>query len=96
MAEKAEDLTITWTDDEGTVVTKELDKLILSKGAWTTIMYLYQDINRKSGEYGPQKVRIQRYQKYEGQYRPRSKFNISSSKQARKILEGLHAWFDEP
>ena len=95
MAETVEELTINWIDDEDVQITKELEKMVLSKGAWTTIMYLYQDINRKTGEYGPQKVRIQRYQKKDGRYLPRSKFNISSAKQAHKIMEGLQSWFKE-
>ncbi len=93
MAETIEELTIEWSDDDGNVTTKENDKIVLSKGAWTTIMYLYQDMNRKTQEFGPQKVRIQRYQKRDGQYFARSKFNISSEKQARAIIEALHTWF---
>jgi hypothetical protein len=93
MAETVEELTIEWEDEDGVVTTKELDKVVLSKGAWTTIMFLYQDFNRKSEEFGPNKVRIQRYQKRDGRYMPRSKFNISSGKQARAIIETLEGWF---
>lgn len=95
MAETIEELTIEWEDDDGVVTTKELKKEVLSKGAWTTIMYLYQDYNRKKEEYGPEKVRIQRYQKRDGNYMPRSKFNISSAKQAKAIVATLQGWFDE-
>lgn len=95
MAETVEELTIDWIDDDDVQITKELDKIVLSKGAWTTIMFLYQDLDRKTGEYGTKKVRIQRYQKRDGRYLPRSKFNISSAKQASKIMEGLTSWFSE-
>ena len=95
MAETIDELTITWEDDDGVVTTQELDKFVLSKGAWTTIMYLYQDLDRKTGEMGKKKVRIQRYQKRDGEYKPRSKFNISSAKQAKKIMEGLQGWFSD-
>ena len=37
MSENVEDLTVTYTED-GIDVVKELDKQILSKGAWTTII----------------------------------------------------------
>ena len=95
MAETPDELSIEWTDDDGNVTTTQLDKVILSRGAWATIMFLYQDLDRKTGELGPSKVRIQRYQKRDGHYMPRSKFNISSPKQARAILETLERWFVE-
>lgn len=95
MAETVEELSCNWEDDNGTLVTKELDKVILTKGAWATIVYLYQDVDRKTGDYGKPKARIQRYQKRNGTYRPHSKFNISSVAQGRKIAEILNGWADE-
>lgn len=90
-----DDVTIEWTDDNGVQTVKELDKVILSKGAWATVMFLYQDLDRKTGEFGPSKVRIQRYRKRNDVYSPQSKFNISSAKQARAIIDGLNKWFTE-
>ncbi len=95
MAEHVDDLTIQYEDEDGTVTCKVLDKTVLSKGAWATLMYKYQDLNRTSGEYGPEKVSIRRYQKRDGVYRPKSKFNISSAKQAKQIIEILEGWFPE-
>ena len=94
MSADVNDLTINYEED-GTLIVKELDKEILSKGAWTTIMFRYQDLNRTSGEYGPDKYSIRRYQKQKGQYLPKSKFNISSPAQARKIVETLSRWVGE-
>ena len=94
MAETIEELTIHYEED-GQVLRKQLDKEVLSKGAWTTIMFLYQDLDRKSGEYGPQKESIRRYQKREGSYIPRSKFEISSPKQALAIRDKIEVWFPE-
>jgi len=95
--EKAEILepTINFTDDEGTQLVKELDKEFLSKGAWSTIMFKYCDLNKQTGEFGPPKVAIRRYQKVNGEYKYRSKFNISSEKQALKVIEILSGWFGE-
>ena len=95
--EKAEILepTINFTDDEGTQLVKELDKQFLSKGAWSTIMFKYCDLNKQTGEFGPPKVAIRRYQKVNGEYKYRSKFNISSEKQALKVIEILSGWFGE-
>ena len=95
MAETIEELTIEWSDDDGTVTTKELDKEVLTKGAWTTVMYLYQDWNKAKSEYGSPKIRIQRYQKRDGSYFARSKFNISSEKQAKRMVEIINSWFDD-
>ena len=91
MAETVDELTIEFTED-GQVVTKELDKKVLTKGAWSTIIYRYQDWNRTKLEYGPDKYSIRRYQKRNGQYMQKSKFNISSADQAGKIIEALQEW----
>jgi len=94
MAETVDELTIEFTED-GQVVTKELDKKVLTKGAWSTIIYRYQDWNRQKQEYGPDKYSIRRYQKRNGQYMQKSKFNISSADQASKIIEALQEWMGD-
>ena len=94
MAADANDITINYEED-GTLIVKELDKEILSKGAWTTILFRYQDFNRGKEEYGPDKYTIRRYQKRNGQYLPKSKFNISSAAQAKKIIETLSRWAND-
>jgi hypothetical protein len=94
MSSEVDDISINYEEDDVLIV-KELDKEILSKGAWTTILFRYQDFNRTKKEYGPDKYTIRRYQKRNGQYLPKSKFNISSAKQARKIIDALEKWIDE-
>lgn len=94
MSADVNDLTVNYEED-GTVIVKELDKEILSKGAWTTIIFRYQDLNRTTGEYGPEKYSIRRYQKQKGNYLPKSKFNISSKAQAQKIIDALSRWTNE-
>ena len=94
MAETVEDLTVTWTED-GIDTVKELDKIVLTKGAWSTIIYRYQDYNRGTEEYGPDKYTIRRYQKRNGVYRQQSKFNISSKAQALQIIEALQTWIGD-
>jgi len=91
MSETVDELTVTY--HEGDVMTvKELDKVILTKGAWATVMFRYQDLDRKTGEFGPDKYTIRRYQKRNGEYGQRSKFNISSRDQAQQIVEALTRW----
>ncbi len=92
MAETVEEITISWTDDAGVETVKELDKVVLTKGAWATLVFKYQDLNRSTGEFGPVKFRIGRYQKRNGNYYPHSKFNISSADQAKKIIDILQGW----
>ncbi|RMX22217.1 hypothetical protein EAS68_01460 [Legionella jordanis] len=91
MSETIDELTIAYSEN-GSETTKELDKHVLSKGAWTTIMFRYQDWDNAKQEFGPVKYSIRRYQKRNNQYWMKSKFNISSDEQARKIIEVLSDW----
>lgn len=94
MASTPDELTVNYSED-GIDIVKELDKVILSKGAWTTIIFRYQDWNRGKEEYGPDKYTIRRYQKRSGEYLPKSKFNISSKDQAMAIIHALQGWIGE-
>jgi hypothetical protein len=94
MSTTVEDLSINYEED-GVLVVKETGKEILSKGSWTTILFRYQNLDRKTGEYGKDMFTIRRYQKRQGEYMMKSKFNISSAEQAKKIIEILQGWLDE-
>jgi len=91
MSETVDDITIAFSEN-GTEVTKELDKQVLTKGAWTTIMFKYQDWDNAKNDFGPVKYSIRRYQKRNNQYWQKSKFNISSADQAQKIVDILNEW----
>ncbi|KAA6183670.1 hypothetical protein F2Q65_15215 [Thiohalocapsa marina] len=91
MAETIDELTVTYIDG-GIETTRELDKVILSKGSWTTILFRYQDWDRAKEEYGPERFTIRRYQKRGGEYRQQSKFNISSRAQAQALVDALQGW----
>lgn len=93
MAATVEELTINYEED-GVLKVKELDKVVLTKGSWCTLLYKFQEMDMKKGEYGPNKYTIRRYQKRDGDYRQQSKFNISSDKQANQIIEILQKWVD--
>ena len=94
MAETVDELTVEYFEGAQQTV-KELDKVVLTKGAWATLMYRYQDLDRKKEEFGPIKYTIRRYQKRNGTYMQKSKFNISSADQAKKIIDTLNSWVDE-
>jgi hypothetical protein len=95
MAETADEITIDWKDENGQQLVRQLKKEVLTSGVWSTIMFMYQDFNKKAADWGPKKVRVARYQKRGGKYIPQSKFNISSAKQARQIVENLQSWLPE-
>lgn len=94
MSNTIDDITIRYEED-GIETVQELGKHILSKGAWTTIIFRYQEWNRADKNYGPVKYSIRRYQKRNDQYWMKSKFNISSDEQARKIIDILTQWLDK-
>ena len=94
MAATVDELTITYEED-GVVVTEELDKVVLSKGAWATVLYKYHSWDKAKAAYGPTAFTIRRYRKQDGEYRQQSKFTISSEDQARKIIAALSGWLGE-
>lgn len=89
--ENVEDLTISY-EEGGQVVIEELDKEVLSKGAWATVLFKYREWDRKAEEMGPPKFSLRRYQKKQGAYRQQAKFTISSEAQARQVVETLERW----
>jgi hypothetical protein len=92
MAGTVEELTINFQDENGVLLVKELDKEVLTKGTWSTLMFKYQDLDKASGQFKTPKYAIRRYQKQNGEYRVKSKFTISSPAQAQKICEILTRW----
>jgi len=94
MASTPDELTINYSEG-GIDIVKELDKRVLSKGAWTTVLFRYQDWVPSKEEYSKDKYSIRRYQKRNGEYQPKSKFNISSPDQAKQLIEALNEWIDD-
>jgi hypothetical protein len=91
MNDKVEDLTVSYREGD-LETTKELGKVILTKGSWATVLYRYQDWDRAKETYGPERFTIRRYQKRGGEYRQQSKFNISSRAQAQALVDALQQW----
>ena len=92
MAETLEELTYDY-EDEGTLVRKQIDKAVLTKGSWATVMFLFQELDRAKGKFRPPKMAIVRFKKSKGTYRKQSSFNISNEKQARQIVEVFENWY---
>lgn len=91
MASNIEDVTINYEED-GVMVVKEIGKVVLSKGAWATVLFRYQQWEKAKNDYGPDRYSIRRYRKIEDEYRQQAKFNISSKDQAIKLIEALQKW----
>ena len=94
MAETIDELSYDY-EDEGRLVRKEVEREILSKGAWSTIMFKFQELDRQKEEWRAPKIAIVRYKKSGGVYRKQSSFNISSEKQARAIVATIDKWFPQ-
>ncbi len=90
-AETADDLTVNYTEG-GVQRVRELDKVVLTRGSWTTVLFKYCEWDGRREEFGPVRFSIRRYQKRGDRYQQRSKFTISSADQARKIIGALEAW----
>jgi hypothetical protein len=95
MAETIDEISIDWKDDNGQTLVKQVKKEVLTSGAWSTVMFMYRDFDKKIDEFGPKKIRVVRYQKRGGKFMPQSKFNISSAKQAKRIVEIIQNWLPE-
>lgn len=94
MSSTIEELTINYEED-GVEVVKELDKAVLAKGTWATLVFRYQQWEPAKEAYSEDKYTIRRYRKLKGEYRAQSKFNISGKDQARKLIEILEQWTNE-
>lgn len=94
MASRVDEITINYEED-GLLVVKELDKVILSKGSWSTILFKYQQWEKNKNDYGPERFSIRRYRKIDDDYRQQAKFNISSKDQATKLINALQGWLKE-
>ncbi len=95
MAQEVDELSVNF-EEEGVLVVQELAKVVLSKGAWATVLFKYRQWEPAKEQYGPERFTIRRYRKIRDEYRQQAKFNISSRDQARKIATALDAWLDEP
>ena len=94
MAENIDDITVSYSEGDIEVV-KELDKEVLTRGAWSTIVFKFQEWDQRNEEYGAIKYTIRRYQKRHGEFKMKSKFNISNADQAQKIIDVLTKWIKD-
>ncbi len=89
-----DDLTIAYEED-GILLTQELDKAVLTKGAWATLVFRYRQWEKSKEAYSADKYTIRRYKKVGGEYKVQSRFNISGPDQARKLIDILKTWTED-
>lgn len=94
MSSTIEELSVAY-EEEGIEVIRELDKAVLTKGTWATLVFRYQQWEPAKEAYSEDKYTIRRYRKMKGEYRAQSKFNISGREQAIKLIEILQEWTKE-
>lgn len=93
MANDIDDLTIQYEED-GQVLVKELEKVVVSRGAWSTVLFRFQELDKKTGDYGPPKAALRRYQKRGGVLLKKDSVNVTP-KMAPVILSTLRQWFPD-
>ncbi len=93
MAENINDITVNYEED-GELLVEELEKVILTRGAWTSILFRYRERDRQSGGMGAPKATLRRYQKYQGVFKKRDAINLSADA-ARALIGALQQWLDD-
>ncbi len=92
MASDIDELTIQY-EEEGQVLVEELDKLILHRGAWTTVLFLYREWDAKAEDFSQPKAGLRRYQKTGGVFRKRDAINLTE-KNIPLLIGQLQKWFN--
>ncbi|MDR2386390.1 MAG: hypothetical protein LBE80_02245 [Deltaproteobacteria bacterium] len=90
--ETVDEITIDSETDFGTV--EQLDKVVLTKGVWSTILFRYREIDPKTNDFGPNKATIKRYQKHQGYYKRRDSVNLTEAS-ARTLVQVLSEWLQD-
>jgi hypothetical protein len=94
MAESLDELSYD-LEEEGTLVRRQLDRAVVARGAWATVMFLYQELDRDTGGFGAAKIAVARFKKLRGAYRRHSVFTLASVAEARDLTAVFERWFDE-
>ncbi len=79
-------------EEDGTIVRRQIDRVILAEGAWATVLFLYQDRDRGSGAFLPPRAAIVRFRKLNGAYRRQSSLPLATADDARRLITVLESW----
>jgi len=86
-------ITFTYRDENGRVVKSQTDKEILTRGAWSTILFKYKEVEPLTDDFGDEKAVIARYRKRGGAWKLTKAFRVTNAKMARKIARVFTEWF---
>jgi hypothetical protein len=79
-------------EDDGVLVRKQLERVVLARGSWATVLLLFQELDRATGAYGGAKVAVLRFQKWRGGWRKHAAFTLAGEAQARELAAALDRW----
>jgi hypothetical protein len=79
-------------EEDGVLVRKQLERVVLARGAWATVLFLFQELDRETGAYRAPKMAIVRFQKWRGGYRTHSSFGVANEAQARELMAVFERW----
>lgn len=83
------------TKKSGKFVIKELERVFLNRGRWTTVLFLCQVRDRITGEFGEPTIILRRYQKINtGEFINHDSVTITR-KMSPVIIEMLRKWYGE-
>ncbi len=80
-------------EEDGVLVRRQLERVVLGGGAWATVMFLYEERDRKSGAFGAPKISVARFKKFRGTYKRHAAFTLASVEQARALTDTFERWF---
>lgn len=94
LPETVEELTITRSGDERMADRNELEKKVVTSGAWATVIYKFQEkkVTKKDGETWTEKYSLVRYRKLKGTYKFQKEFAISNSDHVKIIRDTFTEW----
>jgi hypothetical protein len=78
---------------DGVLVREQLDRVVLSQGAWSTVMFLYRELDRATGAWRAPKMTIVRFQRWRGGWRKHAAFNVADEAQARRLTSVFEGWY---
>lgn len=87
-----DDLDFNVESDDGQLVRRQLEKVVLSRGVWATVLFLYEDRDRETGAWKSPRMSVVRFQKWKGAYRKHSGFSVTDKQQAQALLDVFERW----
>ncbi len=97
LPQTVEDLTIAREGDDRMAPRRELNKKVLTKGAWATVVYKYEELirNKKGENWSNPRIALVRYRKLKGSFRYQKEFAISNLDHARELHATLGPWLSD-